>query len=593
MIAAEGIGGLMAVTKWGEAKTVPLSMILGDIEHGKLVLPEFQRDWKWDDARVMKLIVSLLSNYPAGSLMFWDAKRGTVKTREINGAPLPNHVGPQTLILDGQQRLTALWRALMGGEDAQSKFYLRMGDLLESHIEDAKDDSVFEQIVVRIKRKKSKKTAVEPFLTRDEQIAQQLMPVEELAPNAEVTQWVYEWAKAHGVEDKHRNKIDRQLRDFALYEFPIILLSDSNSLAAVCNIFETVNSQAVALGPYDLLTARWYGEVELRELWANGVPDDLKDALGGEPYPILQIHSLVETGKNALKDPKSIPSAKRPDVMDLDAATTEANWSGVVKALASTVRNLRNDCGWSSPSSMPYPPLLNTMVSWSFITRSLPTAERAAAESFARQLYFAAVFTQDYDQGSTSAMGRDVKALARTVRESSALTGAVSEFNRDQFQDLLMTEVVSAKAVLGGVLLMVGGAQARDFRTNSGLFDKSRITEYGVDKHHIFPEAYLKEQREPRDRINLVANITYLRDETNRSIGKKAPSEYLKDCEAIGHNVKDTLRRHGIGPDALKAMRQDDYAAFIDARARYLADAAEILVRGHASIEDAILKVTA
>jgi len=139
---------------------------------------------------------------------------------------------------------------------------------------------------------------------------------------------------------------------------------------------------------------------------------------------------------------------------------------------------------------------------------------------------------------------------------------------------------------------MVGGAQARDFRTNSGLFDKSRITEHGVDKHHIFPEAYLKEQREPKDRINLVANITYLRDETNRSIGKKAPSEYLKDCEAIGHNVKDMLRRHGIGPDALKAMRQDDYAAFIDARARYLADAAEILVRGQASIEDAILRVT-
>ena len=39
-------------------------------------------------------------------------------------------------------------------------------------------------------------------------------------------------------------------------------------------------------------------------------------------------------------------------------------------------------------------------------------------------------------------------------------------------------------------------------------------------------------------------------------------------------------------------MRQDDYAAFIDARARYLADAAEILVRGQASIEDAILRVT-
>ena len=582
----------MAVTSWGEAKTIRLEMILGDIERGKLVLPEFQRDWKWDDARIMKLISSLLANYPAGSLMFWDAKRNTVKTRSINGAPSPSS-DPQTLILDGQQRLTALWTALISDDQAASRYYIRMDEFLDAYKDNLKDDSIYEQIVVRLKRKKSRKVGIEPFPTFDEQIEQQLMPVELLGPHGKVNKWLSQWAKRHGVDEKYEDKLTDHLHDFKKYEFPIILLNETNTLASVCNIFETVNSQAVMLGPYDLLTARWYGEVELRELWKNNVPQELKDALGGDPYPILQIHSLVSTGKDALKNAKSTPSAKRPDVMDLEGDTTESNWSGVVDALNTTVRNLRNDCGWSSPSSMPYPPLLNTMVGWTFLIRSLHTKERGLAEILARRLYFAAVFTQDYDQGSTSAMGRDIKALARSIREGVELSGAVADFRKESFAQLLESESISAKAVLGGVLLMVSGAQARDFRTGGGLFDKSRITDHGVDKHHIFPEAFLKAQNEPKDRINLVANITYLRDETNRSIGKKAPSEYLREIDDMNGDVKSLLRRHAIGPDALKAMRQDDYAAFIEARARYLAEAAALLVAGSKSIEDAVLHVTA
>lgn len=582
----------MSVTSWGEAKTIRLEMILGDIERGKLVLPEFQRDWKWDDARIMRLISSLLANYPAGSLMFWEAKKNTVKTRSINGAPTPAS-GPQTLILDGQQRLTALWTALMGDDQASSKYYLRMDEFVDAYKHNLEDDSIYEQVVVRIKRKKSRKAGVEPFLTPDEEIEQHLMPVEQLAPHGKVTRWLSKWAKKHGVPENLEDRLADHLNDFKKYEFPIILLNESNTLASVCNIFETVNSQAVALGPYDLLTARWYGEVELRELWKNNVPEELKQALGNDPYPILQIHSLVETGKDSLKNAKSVPSAKRPDVMDLEASSTEANWSGVVEALGTTVRNLRNDCGWSSPSSMPYPPLLNTMVAWTYLIRNLPTKDRPLAERLARRLYFAAVFTQDYDQGSTSAMGRDVKALARSFREGAELGGAVAEFNSETFAQLLATESISAKAVLGGVLLMVSGAQARDFRTSSGLFDKSRITDSGVDKHHIFPEAFLKAQNEPRDRINLVANITYLRDETNRSIGKKAPSEYLREIEGTHGDIKSVLRRHAIGPDAIAAMRNDDYGVFISARARYLAEAAALLVAGSKSIEDAILHVTA
>ncbi len=588
---------MSSVTKWGEAKTVPLGVILADIERGALVLPEFQRDWKWDDARIIKLIASLLSSYPAGSLMFWDANRNTVQTRAIENAPKPAETGPQTLILDGQQRLTALWTALKGGGRTDRRFYLQVDKLLQLHEHPPKNDAAwgesFEQMVERKKPRKSKKADVSPYPTREEQIALHLLPVEELAPNAGVIQWLYDWAAEHKVSARFKDSMINQLKDFSSYQFPVIYLNATNSLAAVCNIFETVNSQGVALGPYDLLAARWYGEVKLRDLWEDNVPDEIKKALGGDPYPILQIHSLVSTGKGCLTTAGVTPSATRPEVMDLEAGVTEANWSAVIKSLEATIKMLRNDCGWSSPSSMPYPPLLNTMASWTFLISKLPPKERAEAGLLAQRLYFASVFTQNYDQGSTSAMGRDVKALARSLRELTPLAGAVDDFTREGFESMLKTETMSAKAVLGGVLLLVSGAEAKDFFTGGGLFDKSRLTEEGVDKHHIFPKAFLKDQKEPKDRINVVANLTYLRDDTNQAIGRLAPSVYLAESEKLGHDVKELMRRHAIGPDALSAMRQDDFAAFVDARARTLAEAAELLVKGAKTIQDAILQVTA
>ena len=586
----------MARTKWGGAETVPLASILGDIQRGVLVLPEFQRDWTWDDSRVIKLIASLLSSYPAGSLMFWNASRDTVQTRALDGAPSPALNGPQTLILDGQQRLTSLWGALKGGERAEKKFYLKVDKLLSLIEHPPKNDAAWGEeyalMVERRKPRKSKKGDVTPYLNREEQIEAHRLPIEELAPDGGVIQWLYDWEAHHKVSHRHRDAIISQLKDFSNYEFPVIFLNEANSLAAVCNIFETVNSQGVILGPYDLLAARWYRDVKLRDLWDENVPDAMKKALGGDPYPILQIHSLVSSAEQIMTLANVTPSATRTEVMELTAKKTETNWAPVIKSLEATVKSLRNDCGWASPSSMPYPPLLNTMTAWTFVLRQLSPKERFAGEMLARRLYFATVFTQNYDQGSTSAMGRDVKALARSLRDGTPLEGAVLDFERDNFESLLRTETTSAKAVLGSVLLMVSGAQAKDFYSGGGLFDKGRVAEDGVDKHHIFPDAYLKQQGEPRDRRNIVSNITYIREDSNQAIGKLAPSIYLRESEKLGHNVAELMRRHAIGPEALAAMRQDDYGAFINARAKYLAATAELLVKGGTTVDEAVLKVT-
>ena len=46
-----------------------LSKLLGLINDGKLALPEFQRDWRWDEDRVVALLASIAQGFPIGTVM--------------------------------------------------------------------------------------------------------------------------------------------------------------------------------------------------------------------------------------------------------------------------------------------------------------------------------------------------------------------------------------------------------------------------------------------------------------------------------------------------------------------------------------------
>lgn len=91
-----------------------LAGILNEIDNGKIQLPEFQREWIWDDAHVGSLLASVTLSYPIGAIMLLQAGNEEVifKTRLVHGVDQGKFRKPELLILDGQQRLTALFQAL-------------------------------------------------------------------------------------------------------------------------------------------------------------------------------------------------------------------------------------------------------------------------------------------------------------------------------------------------------------------------------------------------------------------------------------------------------------------------------------------------
>src|SRR5579859_6545322 len=101
-------------------KTNPfeLNKLLDDCEQGVLQLPDFQRSWVWDEDRIKSLIASISRAFPVGALMSLDAGGPvTFKPRPIEGAPTEaKQVTPQSLLLDGQQRMTSLYQVTLRGK---------------------------------------------------------------------------------------------------------------------------------------------------------------------------------------------------------------------------------------------------------------------------------------------------------------------------------------------------------------------------------------------------------------------------------------------------------------------------------------------
>ena len=125
-----------------------LSQLLDEVNSGKTQLPEFQRDWTWDDNRIRGIIASLSQGYPMGAIMRLQYGNPDIKFkyRTIKGVGDRNVV-PDYLVLDGQQRLTSIYQALYSANPVETKtekgkeikrfYYLSMEKLL-SKCENAK-----------------------------------------------------------------------------------------------------------------------------------------------------------------------------------------------------------------------------------------------------------------------------------------------------------------------------------------------------------------------------------------------------------------------------------------------------------------------
>ena len=93
---------------------VSLAVIVNRLREGEFVIPDFQREFEWKPWDIRELMRSIFLDYYIGSLLLWKGPRGSFQS--LAGESLygfPGHGDRRYIVLDGQQRLAAMYYAFM------------------------------------------------------------------------------------------------------------------------------------------------------------------------------------------------------------------------------------------------------------------------------------------------------------------------------------------------------------------------------------------------------------------------------------------------------------------------------------------------
>jgi Protein of unknown function DUF262 len=263
-----------------------LNKLLEDCKTGTIQLPDFQRSWVWDEDRIKSLIASVSRAFPLGALMSLDTG-GPVnfKPRPIEGAPPEaNKTSPQSLLLDGQQRMTSLYQVTLRGKVVETVtpkkkkvkrwFYVDFRKAMDLAVD--REEAIIGLPEDKIERTDFGRTVKLDLSTPEQEYAELMYPVTQ----------VFDWDRWQDGFDKHwkgdQNEENRELfrafkrsilENFKYYRVPVVTLDRSTSKEAVCVVFEKVNTGGKALDAFELVTAMyaasghelrkdWYGDVQ-------------------------------------------------------------------------------------------------------------------------------------------------------------------------------------------------------------------------------------------------------------------------------------------------------------------------------------------
>jgi len=588
---------------------VSLNTLVSYLRDGRFVIPDFQREFEWKPWDISELMRSIFLDYYIGSLLLWKGKPENFDA--LSCEPVYGYQGggkPEYIVLDGQQRLTAIYYAFLSPDvplpNRSNRFFYFV------HVDKFMNEEYDEAFGYEwLTRRWAKVLA-----NKDAQFAEHLFPFSVIgATGWELPNWVqgYEtyWknradeAEASGDEVTAKIALNHCINAKAFgellqgitgqYQISYIELDKDLKVDKVCDIFTQINSRGIRLDVFDLVNALLKPKgLQLKKMWRDAAPrlDDVETEKMN--VYILQVMSILRQGycspmylyfllpgqEKSVRDPDG---TRRKEVLIPDIADFESRWNGAVDALEGAIKVLKHPQEYGAVSSnfLPYVSILPVFAALRAHSKTLPAARQLDARRKLRHWYWASVFNNRYSGSVESTSSRDFLDLKAWFDDDAAEPSLIAEFAQ-RFRNLdLRKETKRGTSVYNGVFNLLVLQGARDWMTGD-------VPQHGdLDDHHIVPASWCK------DNIkgglgNSILNRTPLIADTNRHVIKaRLPNEYLP--ELIAQNgeatVRGILESHFISPVAFDILKRphfgpDDFEAFIAERQRTLQDAIETLL---------------
>lgn len=590
---------------------ISLQTLLDRLRDGCYMIPDFQREFEWQSSDIRALMRSIFLDYHIGSLLLWKASPDNfdaLACEPIYGfhdKPNPTHI-----VLDGQQRLTAIYYALVAPEKPAPRRQNRF--LYFIHVDKFMDEAYDDAFVYDWTRR-----GENLLRDRNAQFDTHMFPLAVVGRGGwDLANWFqgYEkyWrdketaAKNRGDEAACRlagrnvgNAVDfgKHVRDVTQqYQVAYIDLDRDIEIDKVCDIFTQINSRGVPLDVFDLLNALLKPKgVQLKRLWRNAaqrldfVKTDRMNVYILQVMSILRqaycspkyLYYLLPGQKKTVRNPDG---TSRKEVLVPDVADFTRKWTTAVDEIERAIGMLRQPQEFGAVSSqyLPYVSILPVFAAAQATIRQLPAIQQLSAQRKLRHWYWASVFTNRYSGSVESTSTRDfldLKSWFDNDVDELDEPALIAEF-KVRFRNLdLHRETKRGTSTYNGVFNLLVLRGARDWMTGT-------VPLHGdLDDHHIVPKNWGKE-RTLDTSIDSVLNRTPLTAESNRGvINDRLPNKYLprlveKNGESV---VRETLESHLISPQAYGILSRNpftpsDYEAFITERQRTILEAIEDLL---------------
>ncbi|MFR3010177.1 MAG: DUF262 domain-containing protein [Ruminococcus bicirculans (ex Wegman et al. 2014)] len=571
----------MAINIAPKSLDTELSELMREVSTGKEQLPEFQRGWTWDNDRIRGIIASLSQGYPMGAIMRLEYGNENVrfKYRTIEGVTVTG-VTPEFLILDGQQRLTSMYRATCckepvettteKGKEIKRFYYLDIKKCL-----DESEDRVDAVIAVPSDRKiktNFDRDVVLDLSTRELEFEHEMFPINIIFDSNAREDWADGYKEYHEYDkafmEKYKQFRTQVIDTIVGYKLPVITLGKETPREAVCKVFENVNTGGVPLTVFELVTATFATyDFDLRKDWIEcrdkirGKGETLNtDVMEGvDETSFLTAITLYTT---YLSD--KMTTCKKKDVLALNFEDYKKNRDILLEGYKMARKFLFQQYVFRK-RDLPYTtqliPLSAICAVIGTATFNLPSTQKILAKWF-----WCGIMGEMYGGANETRYVTDIEDVVAEIqgKDSQNRTINAAYFSATRLLSLQTRNSAAYK----GIMALVYREQCRDFMQGITM-DIVKSMDESPDIHHIFPEAYCKKMGLDKTKWNSIVNKTPLLPASNRQIGGDAPSVYsgniMKKAEIDEVELRFRIESHLVNYDYLIA---DDFDHYFIARAK-------------------------
>jgi hypothetical protein len=540
---------------------------------GEIKLPVFQRRFKWTQKQVMLLYDSIRLGYPLGSVIL--LQKGSLVTlheKIIRGSnEEAEKAETEYLVLDGQQRITAVIDLFYGKNGTASCYFLDLKKL-EKYFEDNCTDLDNEDDVKKAFHNLEPDDAyivATPYTKHKETalLNKHRLSIPLLRPDNSKQFQVYidEYLNAHSDKRQFINSVIRPFFILSSLEpIPTIHIDKKFKIDAISRIFQTLNTTGTMLTSFELVVAVLY-------------PEDINliDEVATAKEQYVYYPNADKDGEMALQT-VALLSNHPPHKSKLPQTISHSNWTSLgsqsFQSLDDVGKYLTEHLGMALDRGreyVPYPVMLPCLaeVFYNFKYNELKIDEQNKFKKKINKWIVGASLNQFYTQGSQSSISTNGKDIVKWLKDDNAEPPWVQEFI---IPSLLKIE---PSKTIGKLIQCINNCkELRDPLTNETI----NLNQSNSELHHIFPTKHVdKIQGWDKDlnKSNLILNTMRLHKDTNKKFSHDEPS--IGISEILENNPKkngvELLADQFIDEECIKILKKpkksiSDYNDFLSIR---------------------------